>query len=588
MSVGSGGARVSSGLGPFFASSSLGGGRRRTTSRRTTRAVAPSAAQLERARRQAERVQQEAARQAAIRDLHELRRQTTTVHLQVFPPARPPQVPPPPPLTLPWSLAEARAFHLQGIGRLARGQRAAAREAAERDAPGYLAAETARLRAVHGHLADQAARWWTSLTGNDEATVCEAVNTAFADNPAAGCAVGVDGTVLSVVLRQPDLDTLPTQAPGLTPAGRPTLKTLTKRDRTLWWLTCMGSHVIATLKEGFATAPGITAIDLAVLTRLPDTQRLGFVAYGRWTRHAVETTSWRTPEDALRFLDIGQDVACSVTTTASGNLSSTIKPLDTTRTPGLQDLLDHAQDDAEPGQVPLAGLDTSLAGPDPTATPHPPHDPYRLAPFAAWKQAVAAGSPPSAPSGCGAPAPAADGQVRLAPGQSVDLPDEARQGLHLTFRFTGADADLSLLLTGSDGRVARDEDFVFYNQPTSAHGAARLLGKHTDGPHTTEQALIHLSALPDAVHRVVVCVTMDVDSGLTCGALTRATLSVQAGQGPSWRFEAPADPAVRAMVVAELYRRPVDGRPAWKLRAVGQGWADGLAGLARAHGVDVD
>jgi restriction system protein len=25
----------------------------------------------------------------------------------------------------------------------------------------------------------------------------------------------------------------------------------------------------------------------------------------------------------------------------------------------------------------------------------------------------------------------------------------------------------------------------------------------------------------------------------------------------------------------------------WKLRAVGQGWADGLAGLARAHGVDV-
>ncbi|MFJ7268782.1 TerD family protein [Streptomyces sp. NPDC099050] len=38
------------------------------------------------------------------------------------------------------------------------------------------------------------------------------------------------------------------------------------------------------------------------------------------------------------------------------------------------------------------------------------------------------------------------------------------------------------------------------------------------------------------------------------------------------------------MVVAELYRhRSADHRPVWKLRAVGQGWADGLDGLARAH-----
>jgi len=30
---------------------------------------------------------------------------------------------------------------------------------------------------------------------------------------------------------------------------------------------------------------------LAVLTRLPDTQRLGFVGYGRWTRQVIEATS---------------------------------------------------------------------------------------------------------------------------------------------------------------------------------------------------------------------------------------------------------------------------------------------------------
>ncbi|MFK4099288.1 TerD family protein [Streptomyces sp. NPDC019531] len=58
--------------------------------------------------------------------------------------------------------------------------------------------------------------------------------------------------------------------------------------------------------------------------------------------------------------------------------------------------------------------------------------------------------------------------------------------------------------------------------------------------------------------------------------------------GTGWAFQPPADSNIRAMVVAELYRHIIDGRPAWKLRAVGQGWADGLDGLARAHGVDVE
>lgn len=240
-----------------------------------------------------------------------------------------------PQLSLSWALAEARTFHLQGLGRLARAERSAAKQRAEQEAPAYLAAETARLREIRHQLTDEAEHWWQALLANDEGTVCEAVNTAFSDNPAAGCAVGVDGSVLSVVVRQQDLDSMPGQTPGLTPSGRPTLKNLTKRDRVLWWLTSMGSNIVATLKEGFATAPGITAIDLAVLTRLPDTQRLGFVAYGRWTRQAIESTPWREPEDALRFQDIGQDVACSVTTTASGNLSSAIKPLDR-RHPRLQ------------------------------------------------------------------------------------------------------------------------------------------------------------------------------------------------------------------------------------------------------------
>ncbi|MFC4608771.1 hypothetical protein ACFO9E_13205 [Streptomyces maoxianensis] len=290
-------------------------------------------------------------------------------------------MPGPPQLGLPWALAEAKTFYLAGLGVLARTERAEAKRRAEQDAPGYLAAEQSRLHSVHGELTTEAQQWWQSLVANDEVTVCETVNYAFADNPAAGCAVGVDGSVMSVVMRQHDIDSLPDQTPGVTSSGRPTLKTLTKRDRVLWWLTAMGSNAIATLKEGFAVAPGITAIDLAVITRMPDTQRLGFVAYGRWTRQVIESGPWQQPEDALRFLDIGQDVACAVTTTASGSLSSTIKPLDTSRLSGLQSLLDHAQDEAASVDSTLAGLDGDLRANVP-ATDAPASDHYRIRTFA--------------------------------------------------------------------------------------------------------------------------------------------------------------------------------------------------------------
>ncbi|WP_229916912.1 TerD family protein [Streptomyces fructofermentans] len=547
--------------------------------------MTPSAAQLERARRQAERAQQDAERDAAIAQLRELRRRTTSVHLQSFPAAHPPAIPGLPQLGMPWALAEAQAFHLRGVGWLARGDRAAAKHCAEQDAARYLAEETARLHAVHERMRMEAGQWWRALLANDEETVCEAVNTAFSDNPAAGCAVGMDGAVLSVVMRAQDLDAMPAQTAGLTPSGRPTLKNLTKRDRVLWWLTSMGSNIVATLMEGFATAPNITGIDLAVLTRLPDTQRLGFVAYGRWSRQSIESTSWREPEDALRFLDIGQDVACSVTTTASGTFSSTIKPLDATRVPGLQELLDHAQDEPDDREsaASLAGLDRTLGAgitPDDRTTVD---DPYRIKPFAEWKHGAAPQPPPAS-----APVTPAASATELVPGQNLVLPDDALHGLGIAFRFAGADADLSLFLLGDNGRVTADEDFVFYNQPSTTDGAARLAEKQQEGPHTVERATIHLSVLPERVRRVAIAINMDVDTGLTCGSLSYAVWDMECVTGTAWTFRPPADPSIRAMVIAELYRHAIEGRSVWKLRALGQGWAEGLDGLARAHGIDVE
>jgi stress response protein SCP2 len=393
---------------------------------------------------------------------------------------------------------------------------------------------------------------------NDESTVCDAVNAAFADNPAPGCAVGLEGAVLSVVMRHQDLDTLPTQEPGLTPAGRPTLKTLTKRDRMLWWLTIMGSNLVATVKEALATAPSVVAVDLAVLTRLPTTQRLGVIAFGRWTRRAIESTPWREPSDALRFLDIGEDVRCALSATGTK-----ISPLDISAEPGLERLVESAIED----------------GIDAPSEPEPqPENPYSIVPFERWVSERA--GPPQ-------PRPVPRDVLELAPGQNLVLPDEAVPELAFELTFSGAEADLSLLLLGPDEEVGSDADFVFYNQPVAAGGAARLLGKVRHNGAATERAAVFPAALPGRVQRVVVSINMDVAGGLTCAALRLASLRVTSATA-TWAIPTPADPHVRAMVLAEVYRHGDSADATWKLRAVGQGWAEGLPALARHYGVDIE
>ncbi|MEU6547886.1 VWA domain-containing protein [Streptomyces sp. NPDC046859] len=143
----------------------------------------------------------------------------------------------------------------------------------------------------------------------------------------------------------------------------------------------------------------------------------------------------------------------------------------------------------------------------------------------------------------------------------------------LSVAVQGLSADVSALLLGSDGKVRSDHDLVFYNHPAQD-------GVSIEGPVVT----VELPRLPADVHRVVVVVSADP---LQPGAVfTRAPqLTIAQSGAPSASFTAPDFGAGETVVVlAELYRRG-DG---WKARAVGQGYASGLAGLATDYGVDVD
>ncbi|MGW4482047.1 TerD family protein [Rhodococcus triatomae] len=159
--------------------------------------------------------------------------------------------------------------------------------------------------------------------------------------------------------------------------------------------------------------------------------------------------------------------------------------------------------------------------------------------------------------------------VDMQHGQNVALPAT-------TVRFTADSAvpfDLSALVTDSTLTARSSDDFVFYNQP------------HTRGVQIRDGGVdIDLDTVPPDAHAVLCIVSIDplAGPGTTFTQVT-AALHDHAGT-PIAVLDIHCMAAETAVICWELYRRAGH----WKVRAVGQGYSDGLAGLIRHHGVDVD
>ncbi|MFJ9719479.1 VWA domain-containing protein [Streptomyces sp. NPDC101213] len=163
----------------------------------------------------------------------------------------------------------------------------------------------------------------------------------------------------------------------------------------------------------------------------------------------------------------------------------------------------------------------------------------------------------------------------------VDVPS-VRVEISWSEQAGGPDVDVSALLLTAAGKVRDDADFVFYNQPRHASGAVRHAGKRSAGGVTTDAVEVDLRSLEGAVTRVALCASAD---GGTFGQVTGLTLRLFDAGGPVElaRFEMRGETET-AFIGGELYLR--EGR--WKFRAVGQGYASGLAGLATDFGISVD
>ena len=189
--------------------------------------------------------------------------------------------------------------------------------------------------------------------------------------------------------------------------------------------------------------------------------------------------------------------------------------------------------------------------------------------------------------------------VSLSKGGNVSLTKEApgltavTVGLGWDVRSTtGTDFDLdaSAILVDASGKVTGDKDFVFFNNLQSTDGSVKHLGDNLtgEGEGDDEQVDVDLAAVP-AGRRQDRLPGVDLrgrQRSQSFGQVRNAFIRVvnKAGGAEIARYDLSEDASTEtAMVFGELYRNGCD----WKFRAVGQGYASGLAGIAKDFGVNV-
>ncbi|NED18684.1 TerD family protein [Streptomyces sp. SID9913] len=163
----------------------------------------------------------------------------------------------------------------------------------------------------------------------------------------------------------------------------------------------------------------------------------------------------------------------------------------------------------------------------------------------------------------------------MTPGSNIPLPT-ARVTVDVAAPVR---LDVSGLLLTADGKVRSDDDFIFYNQP-SGPGVTYRSG----GGTAPDAITVDTTALPPGIEKIVITASPDAPGQTFQGIEPTATLRGADNQAVLATFTPPRLGDETALVVVEIYLR----NGAWKARAVGQGYANGLAGIATDFGVSVE
>ena len=153
---------------------------------------------------------------------------------------------------------------------------------------------------------------------------------------------------------------------------------------------------------------------------------------------------------------------------------------------------------------------------------------------------------------------------------------------------TDFDLDASAFMVGENGKVKRDEDFIFYHQLVSTCGSVVHTGDDSTGGGggDDEALIIDFDKVPKSIKRVVVCVTIhDAEARKqNFGQVDNAFMRIVNLDNDLEiaRFDLSEDYSTEtAMIFGEVYRHNDE----WKFKAVGQGFSGGLEDLCAQFGV---
>lgn len=151
------------------------------------------------------------------------------------------------------------------------------------------------------------------------------------------------------------------------------------------------------------------------------------------------------------------------------------------------------------------------------------------------------------------------------------------------------DLDGSAILVGKDDKVKSDAYFVFYNQTSEPEGAVKHLGDSLtgEGEGDDEEIVLELAKISPDVEKIKFVVSIyDADNRKQAfGQVDNAFIRLVDNDTNKEiaRFDLSEDGGSNtAVIFGEVYRKG-DG---WSFKAVGDGWKDGLSGVARAFGVN--
>jgi tellurium resistance protein TerD len=170
---------------------------------------------------------------------------------------------------------------------------------------------------------------------------------------------------------------------------------------------------------------------------------------------------------------------------------------------------------------------------------------------------------------------------------------KVRFGLGWDLRKTDGsafDLDASAFVLDGNGKVLSDQHFVFYNNTQDPSGAVKHLGDNRTGEGEGDDEVVEIGLgqlTPDTAKVTFVVTIHDAEArkqnfGQVNNAYIRA-LNAE-GELEIARYDLSEDASTEtAMIFGELYRHNEE----WKFKAIGQGYAGGLAAVARDYGVNL-